>query len=142
MSKQKWHFNGDINLRYGGFFWREDGSDDYVLAVRVTPCSDAGGADNLFCIENGSIYMPLDPAKRHSALQVCGYEDDPAPTRSMLVDAFMAYGGVERATFNGEVIVRIGKAETLTRDGWNPEPDTVLRGNASLEKYVREHFLD
>ena len=48
MAKYRWNYNGDINLREGGFFWREDGQDDYVLAVRVTPCSHAGGPCNLF----------------------------------------------------------------------------------------------
>ena len=141
MPKHKWNFNGDVNLEYGGFFWREDGADDYVLAVRVTPCVDAGGPDNLFHIEQGSIYMPTDPAKRKSALACCGYEMETA-TRSMMVDAFMAYGGIERDSMNGEQVVQIGQKQELEREGWNPEPDYVLRGNASLEKFVRANFLD
>lgn len=142
MTKHKWNFNGDVNLEYGGFFWREDGADDYVCAVCVTPCVNGGGPDNLFHIEQGSLYMPADPAKRKSALSTCGYENEPNPSRSMLVDAFMAYGGIERATFNGEQVVQIGKKQELEREGWNPEPDHVLRGNASLEKFVKANFLD
>jgi hypothetical protein len=142
MKKHKWNFNGDINLEYGGFFWREDGADDYVRAVRITPCSDAGGPDNLFHVEQGSIYMPLDAAKRKSALSVCGYENEANPSRSMLVDSFMAYHGIDRDSMNGEQVVRIGKAQELARDGWNPEPDFVLRGNSSLERFVKGQFLD
>ena len=44
-SKQRWNYSGDMSLEHGGFFWREDGSEDYVLAVEVTPCSDAGWSD-------------------------------------------------------------------------------------------------
>lgn len=149
MARHKWNYNGDINLRYGGFWWKEDDADDYVLAVRVTPCSDGGGPDNLYLVEQGSIYMPLDPAKRHSALQGCGYENEETPSRSMLVDAFMAsnrpsmaYWGIERDTYNGETVIQIGKHKKDTsRDGWSPEPDVILRGNASLERYVRANFL-
>src|ERR1700685_3511801 len=67
---KRWHYMGDINLEYGGYFWREDGADDYVLCVRVTPCSDAGGPNNLFWIEQGSIYM--DATKRQQCLSVIG----------------------------------------------------------------------
>lgn len=142
MTKHRWRYNGDINLQYGGFWWKEDGAEDYVLAVRVTPCSDAGGPDNLYCIEQGSIYMPTDPAKRHSALQVCGYENEEKPSRDMLVDAFIAYGGIEHSAMNGETVVQIGKRkDTCGNGGWSPEPDVILRGNASLERYVRANFL-
>lgn len=139
MKKRTWNYNGDLNIEYGGFWWREDGAEDYVLAVRVTPCVDAGGPDNCYWVEQGSIYMPLDSAKRHSALQVCGYEDDPAPTRSMLVDAFMAYGGIERHTFNGERVVQVGKKTSESRE--TITPDVVLRGNASLRNYVKREYL-
>ena len=64
----KWNYNGDMGLEYGGFYWREDGADDYVLAVRVTPCSDAGGPDNLFHIESGSIYIGTDPDRARCAV--------------------------------------------------------------------------
>lgn len=93
-------------------------------------------------MEQGSIYMPDDEKNRHSALQACGYENEEKPSRSMLVDSFMAYWGIERATFNGETIVQIGKHKDDTkRDDWSPKPDVVLRGNASLERYVRANFL-
>ncbi len=136
----KWNYNGDLNLCYGGFFWREDGADDYVRVVRVTPCSDAGGPDNLFVVEQGSIYMPTDAESRRRALQVCGYENESNPSRHMLVDSFMAYGGVERDCMNGETVVRFGPA--IPSDGWNPAPDVIKRANGNLKNYVRDNFLD
>lgn len=142
MAHHKWNYNGDINLCYGGFWWKEDDAEDYVMAVRVTPCSDAGGPDNLYHVEQGSIYMPADAAKRHSALSCCGYENEETPARFMLVDAFLAYHGIDRDARNGETVIQIGKhKEDTSRKGWSPEPDVVLRGNASLKRYIRKNFL-
>ncbi len=141
MAKHRWNYNGDVNLREGGFFWREDDSDNYVLAVRVTPCRDAGGPCNLFDIESGSIYLPLEPAKRKSALDVCGYDLETA-TRSQFVDAFMAYHGIDGGD---ETVIRIGPPDPFFNDrggAWNPKPDTILRANRSLERYVHDNFLD
>lgn len=80
MSK-RWHYFGDVRLTEGGFYWREDGADDYVCAVDVTPCSNAGGPSNLFHIEAGSIFLPVnDPDRLASALACCGWSADDALT--------------------------------------------------------------
>lgn len=141
--KTKWNYNGDINLEYGGFFWREDGADDYVLVVRVTPCSDAGGPNNQFWIEQGSVYMPNDADKRRRALSVCGWENEAEPSRGMLVDAHMAYDGVQRDSMNGQTVVQIGAKADEPGHGWGDvEVTKVIRGNAKLANYVRDNFLD
>lgn len=133
-----WQYIGDINLRHGGYYWREDGADDYVLAVRVTPCSDAGGQDNLFQIESGSIYIGTDATRIASALDCIGATPDTA-TRAQVVDALLAYGGIET---DSETIVQIGKRDTdASPNGWNPEPDVTLRGNAKLRLYVKREYL-
>jgi hypothetical protein len=141
MSKTQWNYCGDINIEHGGYFWREDGADDYVLCVRVTPCSDAGGPDNMFWIEHGSIYLPDDAEKRKRALDCCGWIDDAATTtRAQLVDAFLAYYGSDT---DAQTVVRVGPKQDGRRE-WNDEtqPDKVLRSNASLENYVRNNFLN
>ena len=163
----RWRYSGDMDIREGGFFWRPSSRDpfpqaDYVDAVRVTPCSDAGGPDNVYLIESGSIYIPRD--KYESALECCGYDLMTGPRgalmiqggtgesvhvdspqgRAMLVDAFLAYHGVERESWNGEHYVQIGPRDSFYeegRGGWNPRPDKVVRANTSLERYVRREFL-
>lgn len=135
----KWNYSGDISLEYGGFFWREDDAEDYVRAVQVTPCSDAGGPDNLYCIEIGSVYLPLDADERKRALDTIGASAETA-TRAELVEAFRAYHGIERDTY-GEHVVRIGKAQETRRGGWAPKPDKVLPANAGLQRYVEREFL-
>ncbi len=149
---KRWNYSGDLNLKHGGFYWRESGHTDHVYAVKVTPCSDAGGPDNLFHIEAGSIYMPQEPGKVASALSCCGYSLDARGRlldgcggvltgkrkRWMMVDAWNAYHGLDQ---DAEYVVRIGPAEETLRDGWSPEPDTILRSNAKLSNYVRREHL-
>lgn len=135
----RWKYSGDINLEYGGLFWREDGADDYVLAVQVTPCSDAGGPNNLFWVEVGSIYLPNDYEKRRRALDCIGVHPNEA-TRYSLVEAFLAYSGIE-ADYDGRHVVQIGKAESASREWGGTEVTDQLRGNASLTRFVRKSFL-
>lgn len=142
-DKIGWTYSGDISLEHGGTFWKWDGDPDYVEAVRVTPCSDVGGPDNLFCIETGSIYFPSDDVKtRNAMLDTIGWYDHaaygPYPLWA-IVEAAQAYGGIER---DQEHIVRIGAVDQFwTGHGWNPKPDEILPGNARLDNYVfREHL--
>lgn len=144
MTCKRWNYSGDVNLEEGGFYWKEDDADDYVIAVRVTPCTDAGGPANLFWIESGSIYLG-DKAKQDSSLSVIGVEPGEA-TRRDYVEAALAYGGIERDSYNGQVVVQIGKVQEII-DSWQfgtskaYTPDVQLRGNASLARYVRAEFL-
>ena len=139
---RKWNYCGDISLAYGGYYWREDGADDYVLCVRVQPCSDAGGPDNMFWIEQGSIYMPVDSDKQNRALQVIGMENETNPSRAALVDAFLAYGNFDRDCRDGSRVVRFGPAQPANRAFESMTPDVILRANASLKNYVKNNYLD
>lgn len=142
-----WNYSGDTHLECGGLYWKWDGGPDYVSTVRITPCSDAGGPDNLFEVEAGSIFLPQDNDTRWKALDSIGW----GPQRDFigpyelgrLVDAFLGYYGTERDVYAPR-IVRIGgpdKFWTDHRGGWNPDPDTILPGNAQLENYVHREFL-
>lgn len=163
----RWRYSGDMNLEHGGLFWRPGSRDpfpeaDYVEAVQVTPCTDAGGPDNLFCIESGSIYMPRDGYE--TALDSCGYTlhvteygthklIDASGARlllnsghglALLVDAFWGYGGMERDAMNGERYVQIGRPDRhhdYDGPGWHPDPDYILPGNSKLSRFVRREFL-
>lgn len=165
----RWRYTGDINLEHGGLYWRPGTPEsfpqcDYVEAVQVTPVSDMTrwGADNVFIVESGSIYMPRD--RYETALDCCGYtlitgargglyigdgRASPLPVNSrfgqiLLVDAFNAYHGVDRDTWAGETLIRIGPEES------DPDPeaeaflarvDEVHRADAKLENIVRRGFL-
>ena len=144
LNSRRWKYDGDVNLDYGGLFWREDGSDYYVCAVEVTPTSDAGGPSNLFYVEKGSIYLDEPGSQRRkSALNCIGATEETA-TRAQLVYAMRHYSGIDRDVYDGETVLQIGPAEPCTgrAEGWNPKPDRVLRRNVNLAKYVRREFLD
>lgn len=132
----KWQYSGDMNLECGGFYWLDEGDEDFVTAVEVVPCSDAGGPDNLFLIESGTIF--LDKSKSESILSVIGMKPEEA-SRNDFIYAAKAYYGIES---EWSEVVQIGKAQEPYRPGgWNPEPDEFLRGNARLIRYVERHFL-
>lgn len=133
LGQAPWQYNGDLNIEEGGLFFREDGFDDYVRAIRVTPCSDGGGPSNLFHIETGSIYF--SPDKLESALSVIGADAATADVTDKAI-AYCAYYGIDRDTYNGERVVRIGDAEEENPNGWNPEPDDILPEGSKLADYV------
>lgn len=139
---KRWNYSGDINVEYGGYWWKEDGADDYVLAVRLTPCSDAGGPSNLFWIESGSIYLG-DKARQDSALSVIGVDPCDA-TRRDYVEASLAYYGIEQDSWRGQCVIQIGKPDEA-QDSWQwggtKDVDYQLRGNASLARFIRREFL-
>lgn len=151
LNSRRWNYSGDINLEYGGLFWREDGSEDYVCAVRVTPCSDAGGPSNKFHIEHGSIFLwnPGDK-QRESALECIGSNSAklatlaPRHARAALVEAVCAYAGLDGPD---QAVVQVGaKVDSFWSDrrgdAWNPGPDHILRANASLRRFIRSQFMD
>lgn len=69
--KYPWRWQGDDPSEQSGLWWQEDGEGlDYVNAVRIVACSDAGGPGNLYVVEEGTLY--LKDAK--SVLSVIGVE--------------------------------------------------------------------
>lgn len=165
----RWEYTGDMNLEYGGLYWRPGTRDtfpemDYVEAVEVLPVSDMGGPDNVYIITTGSIYLGED--NRDSALSCCGYswaEDEnglgyvldtmggayPVNRRmglTMLVDAYKAYHGMDADAMNGETVIRIGSEvdpDDISNggDAWEGRVSRVYRANRKLERIVREEFL-
>lgn len=135
----EWQYNGDVNIRYGGYYWKEDGADDYVLAVRITPCSDACGPDNQFWIEEGSIWLG-DSERQTRALDCIGVVPGDA-TRRDYVEAALAYYGIER---DSKQILQIGAKAGDASHGWGGfinGPDIILRGNASLLRFIEREYL-
>ncbi len=135
----KWNYRGDVNLCEGGYYWREDDADDYVVAVEVIPCSAAGGPDNLFWINEGSIYITPERAKNALEGYDIAYAD---ATRADIVDAIMGHYGMES---DGETTLRIGKPEP-DPDCWRFEQDkfevdVVLRAGSSLANWVKREYL-
>ena len=129
----KWRYVGDVDIMNGGYFWREDGQEDYVLCVRVTACADAGGPSNMAWVETGSVYLgTID--QRRGALDCIGWPKDEEPTRAALVDAVLAYQGLDK---DEGATVRIGKPDPFYDGREYIEPTVILRANASLKNWIK-----
>lgn len=135
---KRWHYIGDMDLRYGGSFIREGDYPDYCDAVDVTPCSDAGGPDNWYWIESGSVYLG-NPEHVARALECC--DESPRASQWRKGYAVLRYMGMDN---DSRVIVQIGKTRgDCDSWQWNDETecDIILRGNTSLRRYVRREYL-
>lgn len=65
MTKRKWHYCGDINLEYGGTFYRMEDilawDNDDVTVVDVTSGEDIGkvhGSREYWMVDEGLVYVP------------------------------------------------------------------------------------
>lgn len=137
----KWNYCGDVNLTEGGYFWKQDQpNNDCVDMVEVFPDANMGGADNVFHVFVGSMYITDDMEKRKSALDCVGYEGDPKDaTFETLVDALFAYMGMEGSETHA---IRIGQIDPLTSDATVSEENIwQIRGNWKLSNYIKKHFL-
>lgn len=88
MKRRHWHYNGDVNIEHGGFFYDLSTFEQgYVDVVRVVPCSDAGGPDNYFWLQklNAVIYSTrpfagkgdtIEMRRAHRALHQEQYTDE------------------------------------------------------------------
>lgn len=138
----RWVYQGDVNLEQGGVFFRiepkEFDNHHYCDAVRVTPCSDAGGPDNVWWVEALTIVIPDDQKRLAGILDTCGYTLDglkemkPSARRQMIADACIVYGSYDSTDTE---TVQIGPDEESRE---TMEPTDKLRSNASLDRYVRK----
>lgn len=102
MKRPFWHYHGDVNIEPGGMFYNlATFAEGHVQVVRLQPCSDAGGPDNVHWIEHLTVIIhdgwkhafwgPGDTAaarrahralhdmpsaeRTESALTCCGWDD-------------------------------------------------------------------
>ena len=132
---------GDVSPEHGQT-WIRYGGNDYADCVTIISGSDIGIADNQYMIEAGSIY--LSPDNWDSALSCCDTGIYGPPEYHQVAYAFFAYMGMDRDIYGGFEIVQVGaKPDDWTARGTTcEEPDTVLHGNASIEKYLSENYLN
>ncbi|QBQ74425.1 hypothetical protein BcepSauron_045 [Burkholderia phage BcepSauron] len=149
MKRTQVLYHGDINIEYGGYFYELDRARrgwGYANVLRITPCSEAGLADNEFWIERLSVTFPDHGTPRErDVLSAIGREDD-APEYetdeywATLIDACVAYGQYDTEQSD---VVRIGKRDTLARECMRDSDVTIkLRGNASLERFAKAQARD
>lgn len=135
IKRRRFFYNGDINIKHGGYFYCIDTLKwDYVDAVRVTPCSDAGGPDNMFWVERLMIHIQRDEARLRSILETSGYEGEEI-TDALLVEAHIADGS--HVEVDTSECIRIGPRDPLFNGREEFAATHNLRGNTSLRRYAR-----
>ena len=143
-----WVSYGDISPWHGQLWIKAPESEDQDFAECVEiigPGDFEILAENQVMIVRGSIYMPLDDPKRMKAALDCAGSD--IETASWIEKAYAcnAYHGIDPDTYGGKAIVQIGAkpGDVLSRRAIEPEtPDITLHGNAKLENYIRDEFLN
>lgn len=152
IKRKVWHYSGDVNIEHGGYFYNLDNWQyDYVEMVRCVPCSDGGGPDNQFWVEDLTVNLPHGVTKletdaaRVKMILDCGMDMDEYAgctervQRHWLVDACLQYGKYDtNTTFE----VQVGKEIDPSWSGrefvaLQGSDLNVLRSNASLRNWVR-----
>lgn len=138
MDHHGWKYLGDVNLREGGFYWRETSTEGEVDIFMVTPLSSGGLPDNMFRIQ--SALIDLGSPMMAEARLCSGIRPDAEPDTGLDVAALLAYEGIGNEDF--DFIVRIGPVDEL----WNgigevPEPWVTLRAGTSLRKWLEREYL-
>lgn len=140
----RYFYIGDVNIEHGGTFYSfENWKYDFVDFVRCQPCNDAGGPENEWWIEVGTVNLPdADSAHFGQALGCsgCSESDYRILTRSQrrhfLFSACLSYGLYDVTSTRR---IRIGKEPESHPRYWDErEPDDIYRGNASLMRIVRK----
>lgn len=132
---------GDCSVHHGQVWIANAGDSDFAPVVEINSGSDIGLADNQYQIERGSIYF--SPNCWNAALDCSGIDRIGPPEFLEIAQAFHSYHGMERDIWGGFEIVQIGKKlDDWTASGTTcTEPDKVLRGNASIRKYLEREYL-
>jgi hypothetical protein len=145
-KKPRWFYSGDVNIENGGYFYNLDNWPYYVDARRVVPCSDAGGPDNLFWIEELTVNVDekMGDTRVKNAFSACGWLDEKLNARELrhrIVSAFVSYGYYDVCSTN---VVMLGpKVDEFwsERGGFAlPKVDITLRSNVDLAKWLRNRI--
>ena len=149
MAKAEILYHGDLNPEHGGYFYTlKDGANGFAAVVRITPCSDAGLAENEFWIERLTVNFPDNESEETEVLSVIGVTLAEVETKrdtdeyySTIINACLAYGKYDKA--EPDEVVRIGKRDEFARECMKDSDITVrLPHNALIGNYARKIARD
>jgi len=140
MAKRRFFYSGDVSIEHGGYFYCLDSWQwGYVDALRVTPCSDAGGPDNCFWLEEITINIRDSGPELNSVLSVCGLTLETLPTGAArghaLVDCHLSHGTYD---MHASTMVQIGPNDPFYSGRDRFTPDYRLRASVSLTRLARK----
>ena len=135
-NKPRWHYFGDVNLEEGGTFYT---LDEFAHAVRVTPVSDAGGQDNAWWVERGSIHIPdnLEGMLKSAGILESDLSSDPVIRMHELIHMADMGGYIE---YERSEVIQIGPEDPFHGSDF-VEPHVTLRANTDLRKWIKRKYL-
>lgn len=155
---KRWHYSGDVNPEYGGtWFDVSEWKHGYASAVEITDLESAIGFTG--AVEIASKTVPVDYPDRWPGALACigckltadggiddnggaAYKRDSLPWRLCLAHALLSYGACDTELTETLQLQRAEPMEHHARGGGTWRADKRLRGNASLARYVRRHWLN
>lgn len=147
----EWKYQGDINLKYGGMYYRFDMDYKdfpyYAEVVRITDLESACGADGLVLIERLDVCRFNDKKAVHDSLSCIGLTTkdligmDRMEILSILLEAFIAYGHYD---YDDNPIIVVHDYSVFSTkhswDGWKPDKEQTQvlhrQHNNNLREYV------
>lgn len=151
ITRRRMFWSGDLNPANGGHFYTLEGAKwGYVDAVRVCPCSDANGPENLFWIEQITVNLrkgkELDRVLDCVGASVAAMKEAGMTARQILhasIDAHIAYGAYDAGN---TACVQVGPHdEHFNHREWSTGRATVdvqLRADACIGNYARKVLRD
>lgn len=147
--KTQFTYSGDVNAEHGGMFYSVANLQyRYADVYRITPCSDAGGPDNLFWIESLTVNLPDRAELRSAACPAFEYSGVSQETLDRMTPVQRDRFAIECAVSTGHRIdvdvrctVQIGPAEPARREFGDVKPDVVLRAGSLIRNYCRNVFM-
>lgn len=138
--KHEWVNFGDCSIGHGQTWISGNSTDDYADIVTVLSGSDIGLGDNQYMIERGSVYLG---DQWYNALTCVGHDLVGPPEFLRIAEAVNAYMGFDRDIYGGFEIVQVGKEidDWVANGTTCDDPDIVLHGNASIERYLERNYL-
>lgn len=145
----RWHYMGDINLEYGGYFFDfSEVRHGYATVIEVTDLDSACGFRGAVMVEEKTVTMDRKDRWNGALSTVgasvlpngdiddngCTLRKDSLAWRKCLAYALIAAGAVDTERSD---ILQLDRTAPVTFDGWTAER---IRSNG-LRGYVRREFL-
>lgn len=158
----EWKYIGDINLEYGGYYYRYDVNDKgfpyYAEIVRITDLDSATGANGLTLIEKLTTFDYSNKKKIKDSLSCIGLTTNdfkghkPSDILDTITDAFLSYGyydPLEDYITPSQIIIVNDDYDAYSNksswDGWKPDIDETVKlhhiYNGNLKDYIESEYL-
>jgi hypothetical protein len=144
----EWLYEGDDDIKRGGFYWKQVVDRPPILSVvRVQSSIDWGGNPNVFHIHQGDIELSIAEERRKEILECIGvdilectvYELIKASVR-YLFDIVDYLKEPDKYKVK-ETLVYIGDDYDMMQALHKPSIDVLLPADTDLRKYVTENLL-